>query len=73
MVALINKPRRSLKKVERLQYIASVQCLLEKPAITPSAIAPGAISRYDDFVATHINQTMSIHFVVSAQQRRAIQ
>jgi tyrosinase len=40
-----------------------VQCALLKPAITPSTAAPGALSRYDDLVATHINQTMSIHFV----------
>lgn len=55
--------RRSLSKAEKLHYLGSVQCALRKPAITPSTVAPGAISRYDDLVATHINQTMSIHFV----------
>jgi hypothetical protein len=39
---------------------------LKKPAITPNDAASGAISRYDDLVATHINQTMSIHFVVGS-------
>lgn len=29
-------------------------------------MAPGAKTRYDDFVATHINQTLSIHGTVSA-------
>lgn len=40
-----------------------MQCILKKPAITPPTAAPGAVSRYDDVLATHINQTMSIHFV----------
>lgn len=55
--------RRSLSKPERLHYLSSVQCAHKKPALTPATVAPGAISRYDDLVATHINQTMSIHFV----------
>lgn len=55
--------RRTLSKSQRLQYLKSVQCLLQKPAITPSIVVPGAVSRYDDLVATHINQTMSIHLL----------
>lgn len=35
--------------------------MMSKPPITPSSLVPGAMSRYDDFVATHINQTLSIH------------
>ncbi|OAG02011.1 Di-copper centre-containing protein [Paraphaeosphaeria sporulosa] len=46
---------------ERKEYIAAVQCLTTKPSKTPSSVAPGAKTRYDDFVATHINQTLSIH------------
>jgi tyrosinase len=38
-----------------------VQCLSKKPAKTPSSIAAGAKNRYDDFVAIHINSTLSIH------------
>jgi hypothetical protein len=45
-------------------YIAAVQCLGKKPARTPAAIAAGAKSRYDDFVVTHVQQTMTIHFTV---------
>lgn len=37
--------------------------MIKKPSITPKSAAPGAISRYDDFVATHVNQTQTIHFV----------
>jgi tyrosinase len=34
---------------------------MQKPAKYSPDAAPGAKSRYDDFVAVHINQTMSIH------------
>jgi tyrosinase len=56
-----NIHRSTLSKQERKDYIAAVQCLYKKPSKTPSALAPGAKTRYDDFVATHINQTISIH------------
>jgi tyrosinase len=48
-----------------LGYIAAVQCLMAAPAKTPKLIAPGAVSRYDDFIAAHSIHMLSIHFVVS--------
>ncbi|KAF2002056.1 Di-copper centre-containing protein [Amniculicola lignicola CBS 123094] len=51
----------SLSSGEKKEYIAAVQCLATKPAKTPAGLAAGAKNRYDDFVATHINQTLSIH------------
>jgi len=39
-----------------------VQCLQSKPAKTPSGQAPGAKTRFDDFVALHIQQTLEIHY-----------
>ncbi|KAJ5290822.1 Di-copper centre-containing protein [Penicillium angulare] len=53
---------RSFSSVQKKKYINSVLCLQSKPARTPSHLAPGAKTRYDDFVATHINQTLGIHF-----------
>ncbi|KAK5122678.1 hypothetical protein LTR85_003941 [Meristemomyces frigidus] len=50
----------SLSSTENTEYIDAVLCLQSKEAISGS-IAPGAQSRYDDFVATHINQTLTIH------------
>ncbi|KAH8887135.1 Di-copper centre-containing protein [Thozetella sp. PMI_491] len=47
---------------ERKAYIAAVKCLQSKPALTPSSVASGAKTRFDDFVATHINQTLTIHY-----------
>ena len=46
---------------ERTNYINAVLCLASKPSITPRSQVPGARSRYDDFVATHMNQTLNIH------------
>ncbi|KAI1331377.1 hypothetical protein F5Y16DRAFT_422923 [Xylariaceae sp. FL0255] len=45
----------SLSTTERTNYIKA-------PANTPSSVAPGAKTRFDDFVATHINQTLAIHY-----------
>lgn len=52
----------SLSKSERLAYINAVKCLQRLPARTPADVAPGAKSRFDDFVVTHIQQTMTIHY-----------
>lgn len=57
--------RSQLSKPEKKSYIKAVKCLHKKPARTPKEIAPGARSRYDDFVVTHILQTMSVHATVS--------
>jgi len=55
----------TLSKKQRKDYIKAVKCLQEKPALTPSTLASGAKSRFDDFVATHINQTMTIHYTAN--------
>ncbi|KAI9802053.1 MAG: hypothetical protein M1833_001974 [Piccolia ochrophora] len=62
---LSNAPVRrewsSLTLLERREYIDALNCLMEKPPITPPSEASGVRSRYDDLVATHINQTLAIH------------
>ncbi|KAF3008598.1 hypothetical protein E8E13_007715 [Curvularia kusanoi] len=57
----VRKEWSALHKSEKLDYIRAVKCLQSKPAKTPTAVASGARTRYDDFVATHINQTLTIH------------
>jgi tyrosinase len=57
--------RSTLSSGEKLNYINAVQCMSKSPAKTPAGIAAGAKNRYDDFVVTHINQTLSIHGTVS--------
>ncbi|KAG8164986.1 hypothetical protein KVR01_005261 [Diaporthe batatas] len=61
----IRKPWESLTSDERIAYTNAVKCLMDKPAKTPSDVAPGAKTRYDDFIVTHINQTLSIHSTAS--------
>lgn len=62
--------RGNLSKSERKQYIDAVLCLSKKPPITPLSEFPGVRSRYDDFVATHINQTGEIHNTVGIHEKR---
>lgn len=52
----------TLSAEERISYTDAVRCLGKLPAKTPASFAPGAKRRYDDWVATHINQTLMIHF-----------
>lgn len=53
----------SLKPREKRAYIEAVQCLQSTPSISGD-LAPGARSRYDDFQATHINLTLTVHATV---------
>jgi hypothetical protein len=55
--------RRTLTKEQQLDYITAFKCLQSKPARTQS-LYPGALTRYDDYVALHIAMTTQIHFVV---------
>jgi tyrosinase len=57
---LTTSRRSTLSNSNKKKYINAVLCLQSKPAKSGS-IAPGARSRYDDFLATHINQTLTIH------------
>ncbi|KAH9844847.1 Di-copper centre-containing protein [Teratosphaeria destructans] len=47
---------------ERIAYTNAVGCLQSKPAKSDPLWAPGAKTRFDDWLATHINQTLTIHF-----------
>ncbi|KAK8074121.1 hypothetical protein PG994_005020 [Apiospora phragmitis] len=60
--ASIRREYSTLTSNEKLAYTSAIKCLMAKPARTPLDLAPGVRSRYDDFVATHINATATIHF-----------
>jgi tyrosinase len=47
---------------ERRDYIGAVRCLAAKPAMTG---LENAATHFDDFQATHSDQTPNIHWVVS--------
>jgi tyrosinase len=57
----VRKLFENLTNDERISYTDALKCLMDLPAKTPSSLAPGAKSRYDDWVVTHINQTLTIH------------
>lgn len=61
----VRKLWENMSSDERISYTDALNCLMEKPAKTPSDVAAGAKTRYDDFIVTHINQTLSIHSTVS--------
>lgn len=62
--AVVRKEWLSLSDAEKIAYTDAVRCLMSKPSLSGDA-APGAKSRYDDFVAVHIQRTMAIHGTVS--------
>lgn len=60
---VIRKEYNQLTSGEKINYINAVKCLQQRsPPLTPLSVAPGVRTRYDDFVATHINQTLTIHY-----------
>ncbi|KAI0476824.1 Di-copper centre-containing protein [Xylaria cf. heliscus] len=59
--APIRQDWNAFSSTQKKEYIAAVKCLQKKPSIADPTFAPGARTRYDDFVAVHINQTLSIH------------
>ncbi|GFF29867.1 tyrosinase [Aspergillus udagawae] len=58
----IRRDWRFFSSSQKKAYIKSVRCLQQLPARTPSSVAAGAKTRYDDFVVTHIQQTLNIHY-----------
>ncbi|KAF4344290.1 monophenol monooxygenase (tyrosinase) [Fusarium beomiforme] len=52
----------SLSKKEKKSYIDAVKCLQSKPSKSPASFAAGAKTRFDDWVAVHLNQTQTIHY-----------
>ncbi|KAL4816800.1 hypothetical protein BDW67DRAFT_161573 [Aspergillus spinulosporus] len=59
--AAVRREWGALSKRERKEYIDAVQCLINSPSQIDPSFAPGARTRFDDFVAVHINQTFIIH------------
>ncbi|KAI0410943.1 hypothetical protein F5X98DRAFT_384601 [Xylaria grammica] len=58
---LVRREWGDLSAADRKAYIKAVLCVTTSPSKLDAAKYPGAKTRYDDFVAVHINQTMSIH------------
>lgn len=54
---------------DRIAYTDAVLCLQSKPSNAAPGLVPGARSRFDDFLAVHINQTFLIHFNVRSPKQ----
>ena len=65
-------PRSDLSVEDREKYIETVLCLQSKPSQADKKKFPGALSRYDDFVATHMTLAMQLHSTVSCFHSIAI-
>ncbi|KAI9152191.1 N-acetyl-6-hydroxytryptophan oxidase ivoB [Paramyrothecium foliicola] len=59
--ATVRKDWAALSAKERTSYINAVKCLQKKPSKSDRTWAPGVRSRYDDFLAIHIDKTPQIH------------
>ncbi|PVH84097.1 tyrosinase [Cadophora sp. DSE1049] len=58
----VRKQWGTMSAEERIAYTDAVLCFQAKSPLTPTDQIPGVRSRYDDFVGTHINQTLTIHY-----------
>ncbi|KAJ5124089.1 uncharacterized protein N7515_007914 [Penicillium bovifimosum] len=58
----IRKEWGELKRAERIDYTDAVLCMQRQPQHLPREEYPGVRNRFDDFVATHINYTLSVHY-----------
>lgn len=45
----------------RQEYVRAVLCLQKKSPRAPKDKVPGSLSRFDDFVATHMTQAGELH------------
>lgn len=61
-----------MSKKDRVAYTDAVLCLQSKPSKASPSLVPGSRSRFDDFQAIHINQTMRIHFNVCLNSHREV-
>ncbi|KAL1859683.1 hypothetical protein VTK73DRAFT_7501 [Phialemonium thermophilum] len=59
--AAVRREWSDLSVAQREEYVQAVLCLQKKPPKAPRDKVPGSLSRYDDFVATHITQAMLLH------------
>jgi hypothetical protein len=57
----LTSQRENMSNENRKDYIKAVQCLRDLPSKSDKSWAPAAKTRFDDFVAIHVNLTMSIH------------
>lgn len=53
--------RSDLSEEQRQEYITAVKCLMKLPPKANTTTFPGALSRFDDWVAFHMTHAMQLH------------
>lgn len=53
--------RGDMSEDERRSFIDACKCLHSAPSLTPPDVAPGARTRWDDFVVAHVLNTYDVH------------
>ncbi|EEH36257.2 tyrosinase central domain-containing protein [Paracoccidioides lutzii Pb01] len=61
----VRREWNTLTADEKKEYINAVLCLQKLESIWPQSEVPGVRSRFDDFVALHIQQARLVHFTAS--------
>ncbi|KAK3319573.1 hypothetical protein B0T19DRAFT_445378 [Cercophora scortea] len=59
--AAVRREWSDLSVTQREEYVAAVKCLMNLPARAPKDKYPGALSRFDDFVAYHMTHAAQLH------------
>ncbi|KAL7627948.1 hypothetical protein AAE478_002144 [Parahypoxylon ruwenzoriense] len=59
--AAVRREWSDLSNEEREEYVAAVKCLMKLPPKSDQTRFPGALSRFDDFVAYHMTHAMKLH------------
>ena len=59
--AAVRREWADLSVAEREEYVLAVKCLMDLPGRAPKERFPGAISRWDDFVAYHMTHAAELH------------
>ncbi|KAH8878706.1 Di-copper centre-containing protein [Thozetella sp. PMI_491] len=59
--AAVRREWSDLTVEQRVEYTTAVKCLMNLPAKADKTRFPGAMSRFDDFVAYHMTHAMQLH------------
>ncbi|KAI1371809.1 Di-copper centre-containing protein [Hypoxylon crocopeplum] len=59
--AVVRREWSDLSETQRQEYVAAVTCLMKLPPKADKTRFPGAMSRFDDFVAYHMTHAMQLH------------
>ncbi|KAI1126875.1 hypothetical protein F5Y10DRAFT_293325 [Nemania abortiva] len=59
--AAVRREWSDMSEEMRQEYVGAINCLLKLPPKSDKTRFPGALSRYDDFVAFHMTHAMQLH------------